>query len=225
MSSKYDKNFTDRGYILKYEKPRHVTYLNNQVFQFKIELQEITPTIWRRIQVPSNYNFWDLHVAIQDAMGWQDSHLHHFEMKGKGKQKAIHIGIPDFDRMDDLESVFPGWEIPVFMYFKELGVEAKYLYDYGDSWTHTVKLEGYIFKEKEMKYPVCIGGERACPPEDCGGVHGYYNVVKTLSDPANEDFEDMKVWVGKDWNPDWFYKDLIRFDDPYKRWKKAFLEK
>lgn len=65
--------------------------------------------------MPSDYNFWDLHVAIQDAMGWQDSHLHHFEIKAKGKQKSVKIGIPDFDLIEDdpAEEVFPGWEIPV----------------------------------------------------------------------------------------------------------------
>ena len=113
----------------------------------------------------------------------------------------------------------------MFTYFNDLGLEAKYLYDYGDSWLHTIKLEGYIFREKGVKYPICIGGERACPPEDCGGVPGYDNVVKTLSDPTNDDYEEMKTWVGKDWNPDWFYKDLIHFDNPFKRWKIAFLEK
>jgi hypothetical protein len=225
MNSIYEKNFTDRGYLLNYKRPRRHSIFKNQVYQFKIELEEISPTIWRRIIVPSDYNFWDLHVAIQDSMGWNDSHLHHFEIRGKGKRKATHIGIPDFDRMSDMEEVCPGWEIPVFVYFNELGIKAKYEYDYGDGWMHTVQLEGYLYKEKETKYPICIGGERACPPEDCGGVDGYYNVLKTISDIANDDYEDMKIWAGQDWKPDWFYKDLVKFDDPHKRWKGAFLEK
>jgi hypothetical protein len=102
---------------------------------------------------------------------------------------------------------------------------ANYLYDYGDSWMHTIQLEGYLYKEKGIEYPICIGGERACPPEDCGGVDGYYNVLKTLSDPTNEDFKEMKTWVGQDLKPDWFYKDLVKFDNPFKRWKGAFLKK
>jgi hypothetical protein len=225
MSSKYEKNFTERGYIMKYERPGKLFLLKNQVFQFKIELHEITPMIWRRILVPAYYNFWDLHVAIQDSMGWQDSHLHHFEVRGKGKRKRTQIGIPDFDMISDLEEVYPGWEIPVFAYFNDLGVAAKYLYDYGDSWMHTVKLEGYLIQEKGIEYPICIGGERACPPEDCGGLPGYYNVIDTISDPTNDDYEEMKRWIGKDWNPEWFYKDLVKFDNPYKRWKVAFLER
>lgn len=80
MASRFEKNFTDKGYLLKYEKQPLHSYLKNQVLQFSVALQEIEPKIWRRIHVPSDYNFWDLHVAIQDAMGWQDYHLHHFEI-------------------------------------------------------------------------------------------------------------------------------------------------
>jgi hypothetical protein len=225
MSSKYEKNYTNGGYVMNYEKPgKHFT-LRNQVFQFKIELQEITPSIWRRILVPADYNFWDLHVALQDSMGWKDYHLHHFEIRGKGKRKVARIGIPDFEGTGDLEEVYPGWEIPLFVYFNELGIKAKYEYDYGDGWMHEVQLEGYLYKEKEAKYPICIGGERACPPEDCGGVSGYYNVLKTISDIGDEDYENMKTWAGQNYNPEWFYKDLVIFDDPFKRWKGAFLEK
>jgi Plasmid pRiA4b ORF-3-like protein len=225
MSSKYEKNFKDYGYQMNYEKAGKNFSFKNQVLQFKIELQDISPIIWRRILVPSNYNFWDLHVAIQDSMGWNDSHLHHFEIRGKGKKKVAHIGIPDFDRTGDLEEVSPGWEILVLSYFNELGIKAKYEYDYGDGWKHTVQLEGYLYKDKDTKLPICIGGERACPPEDCGGVSGYYNVLKSISDIADEDYEDMKKWVGQGWHPECFYKDLVKFDNPYKRWRDSFLEK
>jgi hypothetical protein len=173
--------------------------------------------------VPSNYNFWDLHVAIQDAMGWTDSHLHHFEIKGKGKRKAERIGIPDFERWNELPEVFPGWEIWISAYFNDLGVQSTYEYDYGDGWIHHVKLEGTIFKEPKIKYPVCIGGERSCPPEDCGGVTGYENILTVLSDTEHEDHEDMKGWVGEDWDPEKFDPKNVKFDDPYKRWVNAFL--
>ena len=150
--------------------------------------------------------------------------LHHFEIKGKGKHKEVHIGIPDFERYPDLQEVYPGWEIWVLAYFNDLGIEAKYLYDYGDDWNHTVKLEGYIHREKNIKYPICIDGARACPPEDCGGVRGYYNVIETLSDPGHYDYEDMIKWAGKDWDPEKFSPSEVKFENPYKRWKYAFLE-
>jgi len=225
MKYKYEKNYTDKGYLMKYEKGLKLSPYKNWVLQFKIEMAEILPSIWRRILVPSDYNFWDLHVALQDAMGWSDYHLHHFEIKGKHKRKEEKIGIPDFDRFEDSEEVYPGWEIPVTNYFSELGMTANYLYDYGDSWWHTVKLEGYIHKEKKTKYPLCLDGARSCPPEDCGGVRGYYEMLETLSNPQSDDYEDMKQWVGEDWNAEKFDKDKIEFWDPFKRWNIAFLQR
>ena len=224
VASRYDKNFTDQGYLMNYKKGVSISPFKNRVLQFKIEMPEIMPLIWRRIQVPWDYNFWDLHVAIQDSMGWLDYHLHHFEIKGRSKKTVEHIGIPDFDRLGELQEVLPGWEIPVTNYFNDLGITAKYLYDYGDSWWHTVQLEGYMHRQKKAVYPVCLGGERACPREDCGGTHGYYEMLKTLSDPTNEDYKDMKTWAGEDWDSEVFSRDQVHFDSPYKRWKNAFLE-
>lgn len=224
MAGKFDKNFSEKGYLMNYEKPGDLALLKNRVFQFKVELLEVSPTIWRRIQVPASYNFWDLHVAIQDAMGWTDHHLHHFEIRGKGKHKERQIGIPDFYGMNELEEIYPGWEIPVYEYFNDLGITAKYLYDYGDMWMHQVKLEGYIHREKGIRYPICIDGARACPPEDCGGVPGYYNVLEVLSNPQNDDYEDMKIWAGENWDPETFNKNDVEFYDPYSRWVHAFLE-
>ena len=163
MSSRYDKNYTDQGYVMKYEKPLVRTYFKNQVFQFKIELEGISPAIWRRILVPADYNFWDLHVAIQDSMGWKDTHLHHFEIRGKGKRKEVHIGIPDFDGTGDLEEVFPGWEIPVLVYFNELGIKAKYEYDYGDGWMIRFSSKDIYTWEKKQNIPFAL--------EENGHVH------------------------------------------------------
>jgi hypothetical protein len=225
MPSKFDKNFTKDGYLMKYIKGETYGFYNKCVLQFKIELNEIDPLIWRRIQIPTDYNLWDLHVAIQDSMGWLDYHLHHFEFKGRGKDKKVHIGIPDFDGVDDTFELFPAWEIPVMHYFKDLGLTAKYLYDYGDSWEHTVRLEGYMFKEKSVKYPICIDGARACPPEDCGGVDRYQELLETLADTSSENHEQLKLWVGSEWNSEKFDSSAIKFDNPNKRWKKSFLSK
>lgn len=221
----FDKNFTEDGYLMNYLDHKATTLEKRRVLQFKITLQGIEPPIWRRIQVSSDYNFWDLHVAIQDAMGWLDSHLHHFEIKGKRKRKIVHIGIPDFDRMGIYpeQAVIPGWEIPVIEHFNDLGVTAKYVYDYGDDWNHTVLLEGYILKDQQAEYPICQGGERACPAEDCGGIYGYENMLRVLSDPEDEDYEEMKEWVGAGWSPEYFSSSEILFYNPYVRWYNAFL--
>jgi hypothetical protein len=223
MKNKFDKNFTENGYLIKYKQCEKTAAFKNRVLQFKIEVTDIEPLIWRRILVPSEYNFWDLHVAIQDSIGWLDCHLHHFEIKGKGKRNKVQIGIPDVYQMGEENIIFPGWEIPLIDYFNDLGVTADYFYDYGDSWRLSVKLEGNIFKENGMKYPVCLDGERACPPEDCGGVPGYYDLLKILSNPKDEDYKSTKEWVGKSWNSEKFDKNKIIFDEPYYRLGKALM--
>lgn len=224
MASQFDKNFTERGYTMNYLKLPDSGHYKTHILQFLIEIQGISPRIWRRIQVPANYNFWDLHVAIQDALGWQDCHLHHFEIKGKGKRKAVRIGIPDFSGSGDLPEVFPGWEILTTAHFNDFGIQATYEYDYGDGWLHQVTLEGYLYRDPKVNYPVCTDGERACPPEDCGGIHGYKNVLAVLADPEHEEYNEMKVWVGEDWEPEKFNPAEVKFDNPYKRWVHAFLE-
>ena len=230
----YDKNYVDGGYLLNYKTPELNTAEKRRVMQFRVELQDISPKIWRRIQVNSDCNFWDLHVAIQDAMGWLDYHLHHFEIKGKRKRKEVHIGIPDFHGLGGLQEVFPGWEVPVKDHFNDIGVTANYMYDYGDDWLHTVILEGYILKE-EIEYPVCLAGARACPPEDCGGTYGYGNLLKTLNGRNHEDYEEYKEsfdaeyeeireWLGPDWEPEKFNLSDVRFFNPYSRFYNAFIK-
>ena len=141
-----------------------------RVYQFKVTLKGLKPALWRRIQVPETYSFWDLHVAVQDAMGWQDSHLHDFRVRNLHTRKKERIGIPDEDF--DLK-ILPGWECDIRDYFSIENSSATYVYDYGDNCEHTVKLEKILPRDEEMKYPRCTDGERACPPENCGGIHGY----------------------------------------------------
>jgi hypothetical protein len=219
----FDKNYLDNNrYLMQYMRANIKAPFTKRVLQFKIELPEILPSIWRRILVPSHYNFWDLHIAIQDSMGWFDCHQHFFEIQGKRGKSSYRLGVPDFEEGE--HRTYPDWEIPLLSYFDDLGVTAKYLYDFGDSWWHSVQLEGYIFKDKTVKYPLCIDGERACPPEDCGGTHGYYELLRILSDPQNENYEDMKTWVGPDWDSEKFDLHDVKFGDPLRRWKRQFTE-
>ncbi len=193
-----------------------------RVYQFKIELEEITPTIWRRIQVPETYSFWDLHVAIQDAMGWLDSHLHLFQIRRKHSHAATEIGFPDDYAVEGDPEILPGWEISISSYFHDVGVTADYEYDFGDGWRHKIVLEGILLREKGRKYPRCIGGAGRCPPEDCGGVHGYYRVLEVLADPGDEEHESMLEWLGGAYDPQYFAAGKVKFDNPTKRWKIAF---
>jgi len=194
-----------------------------RVYQFKVELQEIRPPIWRRIQVPETYNFWDLHVAIQDAMGWLDYHLHAFRVSEKDSATVRVVGIPD-DEFPTATPTFAGGETPIVDYFFEVGVTAKYEYDFGDGWFHKIILEGIFLGDPDNQYPICIDGERACPPEDCGGVPGYYRLLEAISAPDNEEHKELLDWLGQAYDPDEFTPQDIEFDDPKARWKSAFVK-
>lgn len=191
-----------------------------QVYQFKITLKGIKPPVWRRIEVPETYTFWDLHVAVQDAMGWQDYHLHDFTVRNPRTHAKERIGIPAEDAFE--LDILPGWERDIADYFSMKNSTAAYVYDYGDNWEHAVKLEKILPRDRKTKYPRCIDGKRACPPEDCGGVHGYEEFLEAIMDPGHERHEDMLQWAGKDFEPERFAPNEVHFDDPRKRWKRAF---
>lgn len=153
--------------------------LKRLVLQFKIILQNITPSIWRRIQVSDQDSFWDLHVAIQDAMGWHDSHLHEFKVINPSTLKEEYIGIPD-EEDDHVHAVLAGWDLKVKDYMKlKTNQKFAYLYDFGDSWNHLIEFEGE-YEKQANKYPICLAGERACPPEDVGGIPGFENFLSII---------------------------------------------
>jgi hypothetical protein len=191
----------------------------DRVYQFKIALRDIKPPIWRRIQVPETYTFWDLHVAIQDAMGWSDHHLHEFEMVNPSTGLKVNIGIPAevFAR-----EILPEWKQKIADYFSMENRSADYVYDFGDSWEHKIRLEKILPREKNINYPVCIKGKRACPPEDCGGVWGYEGFLEAIKDPNHEEHKEMLEWVGGEFDPEHFDANEVIFDDPDKRRKIAF---
>lgn len=191
----------------------------DQVYQFKITLRDIKPPIWRRIQVPETYTFWDLHVAIQDAMGWSDYHLHEFEITDPSTGLKVNIGIPDEDFGRE---ILLGWKQKIADYFSMGNRLADYVYDFGDNWEHIIKLEKILPRDENVDYPKCIAGKRACPPEDCGGIWGYENFLEIINDPDNEEYEDMIEWVGGEFDPEHFDVKEVSFDDPDKRRKIAF---
>ena len=142
------------------------------------------------------------------------------------KKSHTEIGIPD-DMFDD-HKVLPGWEVPIADSFTEPGQSAIYEYDFGDGWLHSVLLEGILLKKKGIKYPVCIEGERACPPEDCGGVPGYYGLLEILDNPKHPEYTEMNQWLKghakcyHPYEPDKFEPEKIKFSNPKTRLKKAY---
>jgi hypothetical protein len=193
-----------------------------RILQFKITLKNTKPPVWRRIQVPGDYTFWDLHVAIQDSMGWLDCHLHEFAIFNPRKHREERIGIPDMESFAP-EETRAGWEVPVARLFTRSHPSADYIYDFGDGWEHKVILEKSLPREEGTHYPQCIGGRRKCPPEDCGGPWGYEDFLKAMSDPTHESHKEMVDWIGGHFDPDDFEPKKVAFDDPKRRLTNAFL--
>jgi len=199
-----------------------------QVYQFKVTLKDVKPPIWRRIQVPSTYSFWDLHVAIQDAMGWLDCHLHEFRVRDVNGQ-MLSFGIPDDDFGDDFgDEILPGWKHRISKYLSLAKPVFEYVYDFGDDWRHKVELEAVLPAEREAVYPRCIKGKRACPPEDCGGPWGYQELLQVLADTGQEGYEEMKEWVDSmkegPFDPESFDPSSVEFWDPKERFDLAFRD-
>lgn len=195
-----------------------------KVCQFKITLKHTKPAIWRRIQVPETYTFWDLHVAIQDAMGWTDTHLHLFRISDPSTGRDSVIGMEDEELDEDVgPTTFPETKQKISKWFSERNNEADYIYDFGDDWDHTIKLEKILPREEDIDYPACIAGARACPPEDCGGTGGYEHFLEIIMDPHHEEYEAMLEWAGGDFDPERFNPEEVLFDDPDDRADMDFL--
>lgn len=160
------------------------------LFQLKITLKYSRPPIWRRVVVRSDMRLDRLHTVIQLVMGWINDHLHQFTVG-----QACY-GEPDPDSGTLNEKRYT---------LRDLAPAAKkkfiYDYDFGDSWEHEVKVEKVLPADHNFKHPVCVGGENACPPEDCGGIPGYYRLLEILADPKNPEHEEMKEWVGEELDP------------------------
>jgi hypothetical protein len=194
------------------------------IYEIKVTLRGVRPPIWRRLHIPATYSFWDLHVAIQDAMGWMDSHLHEFRVVPAPGHPSLSIGIPDEDDFDGDESTLPGWKIPITKFLSVRRKRASYTYDFGDGWEHSVLVEKVLQAVPGARYPACVSGRRHCPPEDVGGVPGYENFLMAIRDPTHEEHESYLTWVDGPYDPEAFDPSAVHFDDPQERWRIAILD-
>lgn len=170
------------------------------VHRLKITLLGLRPPVWRRLLVPSDTRLDRLHDMIQIAFGWNDSHLHQFRV-GRDiftDPRTLEEGNDLDERRFRLADVAP---LPRDRF--------RYDYDFGDSWEHEIQVEAVQPREPGGTYPVCVGGRRACPPDDCGGVWGYVNFVEALADPRHEDHTMMMEWWGGPFDPDAFDIDAV----------------
>jgi hypothetical protein len=176
---------------------------SGSVYQFKVTLNNSDPPIWRRIQV-RDCTLGQLHEVLQIVMGWEDSHLHQFIVRG------AYYGPHDPDDIDwDMEK-HDEEEISISKIVK-MGrrVRFSYEYDFGDSWEHEIVFEKTLEPEPKMKYPYCVEGKRACPPEDVGGVWGYADFLQAMADPKHKNHREMKEWIGGKFDSEKFSVDDV----------------
>jgi hypothetical protein len=159
--------------------------------RIKISLDRTNPLIWRELLVPSDITFYTLHHVIQIAMGWTNSHLFEFKMEG------YRIGeiIENLEELDE-SHLINAKETKVITLIDKEGEHFTYEYDFGDGWSHTIILETYESPDKTQQLPFCIAGALRCPPEDCGGITGFYDFLSILSNKQHPDYRDTKKWVG-----------------------------
>lgn len=187
------------------------------LLQFKITLKDSKPPIWRRIVVPEDYTFFDLHVAIQDVFGWTDTHLHQFIIGNPCDRNSPIISWP---YPDTEEEAIDERKTKLSDYIKSPKQLFHYEYDFGDGWMHDIIFEKIFAGNAKEKYPQILDGARACPPEDCGGIWGYYDLIEILKNPKHEEFQDKMEWLSlddpKEFNPEEFDLKEVYFGDPKK---------
>ena len=169
------------------------------VYQFRVTLLDVHPPIWRQIQVQDCF-LDELHRHIQRAMGWTDSHLYLFDIDDITYGRAFEHG-PDGESVvvsasrTLLRTVVPK---------SQPGFSFRYTYDLGDSWEHLIVLERAFEPASKTRYPLCLDGRRACPPENCGGTPGYEHLLCVLHDPDDKEYDELLEWAGADFDPEDF---------------------
>ncbi len=186
--------------------------MSERFYLLKIQLLDIEPAIWRRFVVPASITLDRLHDVIQIVMGWTDSHLHEFTIGNKryteypeSKEDGLACG---------------RYRLGVLI--KQKGRTFRYLYDFGDSWEHELVLEESCYFNPELRTELaCLDGQRACPPEDVGGVPGYYEFLNALKDPNHEEHESYTEWSGGNFDSERFESESINWElMKYLRWSR-----
>jgi hypothetical protein len=167
------------------------------IYQLKVTLIGAQPPIWRRFLVADTTTLAQLHEVLQVVMGWTNSHLHHFIIDDE------FYGMPLDDDLGDMRTKDEA-RFKLNQFVSGKGFRFGYEYDFGDSWEHDLVIEKILPAEKGGQYPVCVAGKRACPPEDVGGIWGYQDFLKAISDPRHPEHAEMREWIGGDFDPERF---------------------
>lgn len=177
---------------------------DSQVFQLKVTLAQSKPPIWRRVQVRGSETLEDLHYIIQSVMGWGGGHLHQFIANDRYYGMRDFMGDPlwDLDMIDERR-------VRLDQIVSKEKDRFRYEYDFGDGWMHAIVVEKVFEPEADVRYPVCTAGRRACPPDDIGGIWGFYDFLEAIQDPQHPDHADLLEWIGGSFDPDEFDLELV----------------
>ena len=181
------------------------------IFQFKVSLLGSKPLIWRRFLISDDATLDELHDALQIVLGWTDSHLHQFIIN------QVFYGISDDEFGIDMD-VEDETQFKIKDLINKEKEEMVYEYDFGDDWTHKIILEKILPFDVKQSLPKCLKGKRACPPEDCGGVWGYEQLLDNLSNPNNPEYKEAIDWLGYKIDPEKF--DIQETNQLLEKWCK-----
>jgi len=166
----------------------------NLVYQIKCKLLHTKPVVFRTLLVDSNASFYELHHILQIAMGWFNYHLFNF------RYHDYYLELPNAE--DEMYKDFTRFQkvdprtITLKEFFISLKSKITYTYDFGDSWQHEIELQKVIEPDVSMQLPLCIKGKYSCPPEDCGSIPGYYNLIEIMKKPNHNEYKEYVEWLG-----------------------------
>jgi len=180
-----------------------------EAIRIKISLDKTNPLIRRELLVHRDITFYKLHHTIQIAMGWTNSHLFEFTIEG------YRIG-EIFENLEEQDEshIINAKETKLIALVDKEGEDFKYEYDFGDGWYHSIILEKYESFENTQQLPFCLSGTLKCPPEDCGGITGFYDFLSVISNKRHPDYQDTKVWAGGKFDPTEF--DVLKLNKQLK---------
>lgn len=171
-----------------------------EIFQLRIDLQDSKPPIWRRILVEKNITFYDLHQILLIVMDWHGGHLYEFEIN----ETRISDIYPDDDFMDFRDPPMDASKTKLTKMKLAAGMKFTYIYDFGDYWVHKIKVEKVLPRDPNIQYPTCTKGKLNTPPDDCGGIYGFYEMLDIIADPTHPEFQNMVDWLGEGYDPSHF---------------------
>lgn len=169
----------------------------SEIARLRIEIDEVTPAVVRRVEVPLDIRLDDLHFVLQIAIGWQNCHP--FEFRSEGPTEEKRWGLVDKD--DPASSPLPAETATLADLLAQGGKAFHYDYVYGEDWTHTVEVEAIAAGEADMRYPRLVSAQGRCPPADIGGAMGYETYLRALADPLHLNHEGMREWDDPDFDP------------------------